>query len=163
MFFCPDALPCVRRCSWWVPAVRGANRFFSDAVPCVRRCSWWVPAVRGKRFFAKYDGPSGGSLLSVGGIIIFRVIRRPSLLQPWTQLSAYSRTVQSDGRKPFLDHDDHTAPRAPGWWTMVRPRKGRLGAGEDAAVDARAERSTRVHWFGCGVWLLSLQNNSGCG
>ena len=28
LFFCPDALPCVRRCSWWVPAVRG-NRFFS--------------------------------------------------------------------------------------------------------------------------------------
>ena len=27
----PDcqALPCVRRCSWWVPAVRGANRFFA--------------------------------------------------------------------------------------------------------------------------------------
>ena len=30
----------------------------------------------GKRFFAKYGGPSSGSLLSVGGIIIFRVIRR---------------------------------------------------------------------------------------
>ena len=23
-----------------------------EALPCVRRCSWWVPAVRGKRFFA---------------------------------------------------------------------------------------------------------------
>ena len=53
-FFCPDALPCVRRCNWWVPAVRGANRVFfcPDALPCVRRCSWWVPAVRGaNRFF----------------------------------------------------------------------------------------------------------------
>ena len=76
-FFCPDALPCVRRCSCWVPAVRGANRFFCpDALPCMRRCSWWVPAVRGKRFFVKYGGPSGGSLLSGGGIIILRVIRR---------------------------------------------------------------------------------------
>ena len=30
----------------------------------------------GNVFFAKYGGPSGGSLLSGGGIIIFRVIRR---------------------------------------------------------------------------------------
>ena len=30
----------------------------------------------GKRFFAKYSGPSGGSPLSGGGIIILRVIRR---------------------------------------------------------------------------------------
>ena len=54
-FFCPDALPCVRRCSWWVPAVRGANHFgffCPNALPCVRRCSWWVLAVRGpNRFF----------------------------------------------------------------------------------------------------------------
>ena len=28
-FFCSDALPCVRRCSWWVPAAKGANRFFA--------------------------------------------------------------------------------------------------------------------------------------
>ena len=54
VFFCPDALPCVRRCSWWVPAVRGANHFFArniDALPCVRRCSWWIPAVRGRIVF----------------------------------------------------------------------------------------------------------------
>ena len=38
---------------------------------------WWVPAVRGRIiFFAKYSGPSGGSPLSGGGIIILRVIRR---------------------------------------------------------------------------------------
>ena len=30
-------------------------------------------------------------------------------------------------------------------------------------MEARAERSTRVHWFGCGVRLLSLQNNRGVG
>ena len=35
--------------------------------------------------------------------------------------------------------------------------RGRRGAGEDAAVEARAERSTRVHWFGCGVMLPSPQ------
>src|SRR3954466_8188442 len=64
-FFCPDPLPCVRRCSWWVPAVGGPvgpssqggesfwfSFFCLDALPCVRRCSWWVPAVRGaNRFF----------------------------------------------------------------------------------------------------------------
>ncbi len=42
----------------------------------MQRCSWWVPALRGERFFSKYDGPSGGSPLSGGGIIILRVIRR---------------------------------------------------------------------------------------
>ena len=41
--------------------------------------------------------------------------------------------------------------------------RGRRGAGEDAAVDAHAERSTRVHWFGCGVRLPSPQNIRGCG
>ena len=78
----------------WVPTVRnflackdvaggsqqsGGESFFArnmDALPCMRRCSWWVPTIRGKRFFTKYGGPSGGSLLSGGGIIIFRVIRR---------------------------------------------------------------------------------------
>ena len=47
-------------------------------------------------------------------------------------------------------------------WTTARPRKGR-GAREDAIVDAHAERSMRVHWFGYGVRLLSPQNNRGCG
>ena len=35
--------------------------------------------------------------------------------------------------------------------------RGLRGAGEDAAVEAHAERSTRVHWFGCGVRLPSPQ------
>ena len=32
-----DALPCVRRCSWWVPAVRCRNNYFArnkEALPC---------------------------------------------------------------------------------------------------------------------------------
>ena len=41
LFFCPDTLPCMRRCSWWVPAVRG-KRFFREIQWPVR----WVPAVR---------------------------------------------------------------------------------------------------------------------
>ena len=48
--------------------------------------------------------------------------------------------------------------------TLTTPRREHLGGGrrkglgrarrrvgEDAAVDAHAERSMRVHWFGCGV------------
>ena len=35
--------------------------------------------------------------------------------------------------------------------------RGRHGAGEDAIVDAHAERSSRVHSFGCGVRLPSPQ------
>ena len=69
----------------------------------------WVPTVRHflacedvaggpqqsgeKCFFVKYGGPSGGSLLSGGGIIIFRVIRRHFLgaaVDPAVSLSMYS-------------------------------------------------------------------------
>ena len=31
--------------------------FFSDALPCVRRCSLWVPAERGARFFREIRWP----------------------------------------------------------------------------------------------------------
>ena len=142
LFFCPDALPCVRRCSCWVPAVRGGIVLFfrPDALPCVRRCSWWVPAI------------SGANCFFFGG---------NSLRLPWIQLSAYQRTVLFRW-KSFLDHIDHTAPRAPGRWTTATPRKGTTRR-EDATVEARAERSTRVHWFSCGVRLPSPQNNRGCG
>ena len=65
---------------WWVPASRGNIHFFvcnKEALPCVRRYSWWVRHVSGGYVcFAKYRGPSGGSKLSGGGIIILRVIRR---------------------------------------------------------------------------------------
>ena len=53
----------------------------------------------------------------------------------------------------WMDIVDHAAPRAPGRWTMARPRKGTTGSREDAAVEAHAERSMRVHWFSCGVRL----------
>ena len=41
--------------------------------------------------------------------------------------------------------------------------RGRRRAGEDAAVEACAERSTRVHCFGCGVRLPSLQGLASSG
>ena len=93
----------------WVPSVRhflacedvaggsqqtgGRIVVVSDALPCVRKCSWWVPADRGKHFFAKYGGPSGGSPLSGGGIVILRVTRRHLLaaaVDPAVSLSTYS-------------------------------------------------------------------------
>ena len=54
----------------------------------------WVPTVRGKRYFSQNTGgPSGGSPLSGGGIIILRVIRRHFLaaaVDPVVSLSMYS-------------------------------------------------------------------------
>ena len=47
----------------------------------------------GNVFLVKYGGPSGGSLLSGGGIIIFREIRRHFLaaaVDPSVSLSTYS-------------------------------------------------------------------------
>ena len=89
----------------WVPASRGVFIFFvrnKEALPCVRRCSWWVPAVRGKQFFSQNTGgPSGGSPLSGGGIIILRVIRRHFLaaaVDPDVSLSTYSTLPMEVGR-----------------------------------------------------------------
>ena len=49
IFICPDALPCMRRCSWWVPADRG-KRFFRE----IRWPVWWVPAVKWRNnYFAR--------------------------------------------------------------------------------------------------------------
>ena len=85
-------------------------------------------------------------------------------LWSWTQLSASPRIVLFRW-KSVVDDVDHTVPRAPGRWSGRRRGlgRGRRGAREDAAVEARAERSTRVHWFGCSVRLPSPQNNRGCG
>ena len=94
-FFLPGRTSMHAKVSLVGPSGQGGESFcfFSDALPCVRRCSWWVPAVRGKHFFAKYSGPSGGSQLSGGGINIFRVIRRHFLaaaVNRAVSLSTYS-------------------------------------------------------------------------
>ena len=134
-----------------------------EALPCVRRYSWWVrPVSGGNVFFTKYRGPSGGSQMSRGGIIILRVIRRHFLVcghGPSCQPLHVQST--SDGSRslttltmPHREHQGGGRQRGLG--------RGRRGAGEDAAVEAHTERSTRVHWFGCGVRLLSPQNNRGC-
>ena len=72
------------------PSRQRGERFFHK----IRWPVWWVPAVRGETiFFAKYGGPSDGSLLLGGGIIILRVIRRHFLaaaVDPAVSLSTYS-------------------------------------------------------------------------
>ena len=53
----------------------------------------WSQQSGGNVFFAKYDGPTGGSPLSGGGIIILHVIRRHFLaaaVDPAISLSTYS-------------------------------------------------------------------------
>ena len=69
---------------YWVPASRGSIHFFvrnKEALPCVRRYSWWVRAVSdGNVFFAKYKVPFGRSQMLGGGIIILRIIRRHFLV-----------------------------------------------------------------------------------
>ena len=56
-----------------VPASKGVFIFLC----VIRRHFRWVRADSGGNvFFEKYGGPSGGSLLSGGGIIILRIIRR---------------------------------------------------------------------------------------
>ena len=185
----PDcqALPCVQRCSWWVPAVRGANCFFwthflacedvaggsqqsggrivfcLDALPCMRRCSWWVPVVRGKHFFCQIRWP----------VRWVHAVR-------WRNnyFACNKEALPCCGRGPSCQHlhAQYSFDGSRSLTTLTTPRRehhgggrrrslgrGRRGAREGAEVDAHAERSTRVHWFGCGVRLPSPQNNMGCG
>ena len=163
----PDcqALPCMRRCSWWVLAVKGRIMFFArnmDALPCVRRCRWWVPVVRG---------------------IFFREIRWPVRWVPavrWrNNYFARNKEALPCGRRgPNCQplHAQYSSDGSRSLTMLTTPRRehqgggcwrgigrGRRGAREDAIVVAHAERSTRVHWFDCGVRLPSPQNNMGSG
>ena len=74
----------------------------------------------------------------------------------------FGRLEQEDQRLKkhygrWKDIVDYAALRAPGRWTTARTRKGTTRSRGDAEVDAHAKRSTRVHWFGCGVRLSSPQ------
>ena len=87
----------IRRHFRWVRADSGGNVFFREIRWPVR----WVLVVRGKRFFVEYGGPSGGSLLPGGGIIIFRVTRRHFLaaaVDPAVSLSTYNTLLMEVGR-----------------------------------------------------------------
>ena len=75
----------------------------------IRRHFRWVQAdSRGNVFFVKYGGLSGGFLLSGGGIIIFRVIRRHFLAAAVDPAVSLSTTVLFPW-KSFLGHVGHAA------------------------------------------------------
>ena len=59
----------------------------------------------------KYCGPFGGSLLSGGGIIILRIIRRHFLAAAVDRAVSLSTVLFR--WKSFLDNVDHAAQRAP--------------------------------------------------
>ena len=77
------------------PRRRGGKSFFfarTHVLAC-EEVAGRSQQSRGKRFFTKYGGPSGGSPLSGGGIIILHVIRRHFLaaaVDPAVSLSTYS-------------------------------------------------------------------------
>ena len=78
------------------PSSQGANHFFPVIWTHFLACEYVAGRShqsRGTIFLAKYDGPSSVSLLSGGGIIILRVIRRHFLVaavDPAVSLSMYS-------------------------------------------------------------------------
>ena len=80
------------------PSSQGGESFFLPGRTSLRAKVQLVgPSSQGGNiFFAKYCGPSDGSPLSGGGIIIFRVIRRHFLaaaMDPVVSLSMYSRRL----------------------------------------------------------------------
>ena len=133
----------------WVPAGRGNIHFFvrnKEALPCVRRYSWWVRAVsRGKVFFREKQRP-------------FRWV--PDVRWRNHYFPRNKEALPCYGRGPSCQplHVLYSSDGSHSLTTLTTPRRehqggerrrglgrGRLGAGEDAAVDAHAERSTRVH------------------
>ena len=105
---------------------------------------WWVPAVRWRN---NYFARNKEALPCCG--------RGPSCQPLHVQSTSDGSRSLTTLTTPRREHQGGGRRRGLG--------RGRRGAGEDAAVDAHAERSTRVHWFGCGVRLPSPQNNRGCG
>ena len=129
----------------WVPVVRG-KRFFREIRWPVR----WVPAVRGKCFFfTKYWWPVRwvpfvrwrNNYFARNKEALPCGCRGPSCQPLHVQYSFDGSQLLTTLTTPCREHHGGGRRRGLG--------RGRRGAGEDAAVDAHAERSTRVHWFGC--------------
>ena len=109
----------------------GGNHFFHET----RWSVWWVHVVRWRNhYFARNK-----EALPCYGL-------GPSCQPLHVQSSPFvSRSLST----PCRENHDGGRRRGLG--------RGRRGAREDAAVDAHAERSMRVHSFGCGVRLPSPQ------
>ena len=108
---------------------QGANRFFSRmhflACEDIARgptCQW------GEHFFVKFRGPSGGSQLSGGGIIILRVQSTSDACRSLTTLTRPRREHQGGGRRGGLGRERH-------------------GGREDSTVVSHAEGSMTVRGF----------------
>jgi hypothetical protein len=150
----------IRRHFLWVRADNGGNVFFvkyggpSDG----------SQQSGGNIFFTKYGGPSGGYQQS-GGKHFFREIRWPVRRVPavrWRNnyFARNKEALPCSRRGPSCQplHVQYSSDGSRSLTTMTMLRRehqggerrrglgrGRHGAGEDAAVEARAERSTRVH------------------
>ena len=146
---------------WCVPSSRGYSFFVrnKEALPCVRRYSWWVrPVSEGNDFFVKYRGPSDGSRMLVGGIIILRVIRRHFL--------ACGRGTSC---QPL--HVQSTSDGCRSLTTLTRPRREHQGGGRrrglgrerHGAREYSAVVSHTEEYEGLLVRLPSPENNSMCG
>ena len=131
-FFCPDALPCVRRCSWWVPAVRGANHFFA------------------RTHFLACEDVAGGSQQSGGRNTVARPMG-PTVRWRNNYFARNKEALPCCGRGPSCQplHVQSTSDGSRSLTTLTTPRRehqgggrwrglgrGRRGAGEDVAVDA---------------------------
>ena len=149
----------------------------------IRRHFRWVRAdSEGDVFFVKYGGLSGGSQQS-GEKIFFAKYWWPVRWVPtvrWRNnyFARNKEALPCCGRGPSCQrlHAQYSFDGSRTLTTLTTPRRehhdggrrrgigrGRRGAGEDAAVDAHAEKSTSVHRFGYDVRLSSPQNNRGCG
>src|SRR5215216_479635 len=117
----------------------GGKRFFHEIWWPVR----WVPAVRWRNHYF----PRNKEALPCYG-------HGPSCQPLHVQYSSDGNRSLTTLTTPRREH------QGGGRWRGLG--RGHRGAGEDATVDAHVERSTRVHWFGCGVRLLLPQNNRGC-
>ena len=133
---------------WWVPTVRWRNNYFArnkEALPCMRRCSWWVPAVRWKRFFHEIWWPVWWVPAVRWRNNYFACNKEPIPCGfPGPSCQPINVQYSSDGSRslttlttPRREHQGGGRRRGLG--------RGRRGAGEDAAVVAHVERSTRVH------------------
>ena len=147
----PDcqALPCVRRCSWCVPAVRGRITFLPGRTSLQAKMYLVGPSSQGQTFFPEIWWP---------------VQWVPAVRWRNNYFARNKETLPCCCRGPSCQplHIQSTSDGSHSLTMLTTPRRehqgggrrrglgrGRRGAGEDAAVDAHAERSTRVHWFGC--------------
>ena len=147
-FFFPDALPCVRSCSRWVPAVRGANRFFA------------------RTHFLVCEDVAGGSQQS-GGKRFFHEIRWPVRWVPAVRWRNHyfprnKEALPCCGRGPSCQplHVQSTSDGSRSLTTLAMPRREHQGGGrrrglgrerhggrEDSAVVFHAKGSTTIRGF----------------